>query len=434
MIINSKEPVRLREKELKNGVKSLYLDIIQDGHRWYEFLKLYILPGNDPVTKMKNQSALDSAQLIKAKRLIDLQNGQTGMMTAKQRNVLFIDYYHDYYTNRPNISAGYKQAAEFALVRWISYAGENVRLSQITPEMLIGFGKYLGEVHNVYNKRKVKIYAGEGREEKYITTKEAEDLVRELSFRQRKSFAEISRLTGISESTVRFLRLKLLRGGKEQKLSSGTIKRYFKCVTTVLNRASGKGLIVANPVAALDARERPQERTPERTHLSLDEVAKLIDTPCSYHVVKRMFLFSCFTGLRLSDVLNLKWSNIDHDMMCTTMQKTKTAVYVPLSQNAKRWMFDLDELPGEYIFDGCPDKNTIGRCIDKWVKTAGITKHVTFHIARHTFATLALEYGADLYTVSKLLGHQKITTTQIYAKVVDKKKVEAVNLIPDLNK
>ena len=433
MKLNSKEPVRLREKKLKNGVKSLYLDIIQDGQRSYEFLKLYILPGNDPATREKNQSAIESAQVIKAERLVELQQGKANIMSAKKRNIRFVDYYREYYTERPYISAGYRRSAEFALVRWINYIGEDIHLSKVTPEILMGFGKYLGKVHNIYNRRKVKIYPGEGREGGSIPTKEAEDIVRELSFRQKKSFAEISRLTGIHECTVRFIRLKLLRGGKEQPLSSGTIKRYFKCVSTVLNRASGRGLIAVNPVAALDARERPQERTPERVYLTLDEVSRLAKAPCDYPVVKRMFLFSCFTGLRLSDVKSLTWDNVVGEKICVVQQKTKTAVYIPLSKNAKRWMTDDEELPEKTMFPGCPDKNTMARCINKWVRRAGIGKHVTFHIARHTFATLSLEYGADLYTVSKLLGHQKITTTQIYAKVVDKKKEEAVNLIPDLN-
>jgi site-specific recombinase XerD len=70
--------------------------------------------------------------------------------------------------------------------------------------------------------------------------------------------------------------------------------------------------------------------------------------------------------------------------------------------------------------------------LKKWAFTAGITKNITFHTGRHTFATMMLSLGADIYTVSKLLGHKELATTQIYAKVLDKRKQDAVSLIPNL--
>lgn len=84
-----------------------------------------------------------------------------------------------------------------------------------------------------------------------------------------------------------------------------------------------------------------------------------------------------------------------------------------------------------FVFD-LPNYFTINRCVKKWAKDAEIKKDVTFHIARHTFATTLLTLGADIYTTSKLLGHQNIRTTQIYAEVVNKKKVEAVNLLDNV--
>lgn len=98
--------------------------------------------------------------------------------------------------------------------------------------------------------------------------------------------------------------------------------------------------------------------------------------------------------------------------------------------NAKEWMPERMDSP--LVFAGAEKYYTVARIISRWAKKAGINKHVTFHVSRHTFATLELTYGADLYTVSKLLGHTKIETTQIYAKIVDEKKVKAVNLIPTL--
>ena len=433
---NIKEPVRLREKPLKDGVKSLYLDIYQDGQRHYEYLKLYINPGTDPITRKKNKAAMDAARVIQAKRLVEIQSGVANIMTADKRKIRFVDYYNEYYNTRPNISDKYKASASYALYRWINFAGEDVLLSKITPEMLIEFGKYLGSVHNMYRSRKVKIFPGEGREGGYIPTKEAEDLIWELSCHQKKSYSTISRETGIEIGTIGYIHRRLVSGGKELPLTDATIHAYFKFVTAVLNKASSKGLIAVNPVAALEMRERPQGRSPERTFLSLDEVSRLIDTPCpAYPILKNMFLFACFTGLRCSDVKALTWKKVDDNMIGTTMQKTQKAIYIPISNNARRWLPERGFAgPEDKVFTGYPTINTVCRTIDKWAKDAGIDKHVTFHIARHTFATLSLEYGADLYTVSKLLGHQRVTTTQIYAKIVDKKKEEAVNLIPDLKK
>ena len=77
-------------------------------------------------------------------------------------------------------------------------------------------------------------------------------------------------------------------------------------------------------------------------------------------------------------------------------------------------------------------EGTINKTLQKWAKDAGVAKHISFHVARHTHATMMLTLGADLYTVSKLLGHKNIATTQIYAKIVDKKKEEAISLIPNL--
>ena len=81
------------------------------------------------------------------------------------------------------------------------------------------------------------------------------------------------------------------------------------------------------------------------------------------------------------------------------------------------------------VFEGLTDPSWINRPLKKWIAAAGITKHITFHCARHTNATLLLANGTDIYTVSKMLGHTNVRTTQIYAKVIDEKKEQAANEI-----
>ena len=113
-------------------------------------------------------------------------------------------------------------------------------------------------------------------------------------------------------------------------------------------------------------------------------------------------------------------------------QKTGEPVYVPLSQNAIQWLPEKNKSEADGKVYSLPHVSTIEKWLSSWAEDAGLKKHITYHVSRHTFATLTLTYGADLYTVSKLLGHSNIQTTQIYAKIVDENKRKAVNLIPKL--
>ena len=114
------------------------------------------------------------------------------------------------------------------------------------------------------------------------------------------------------------------------------------------------------------------------------------------------------------------------------MQKTKEPLYLPISDEALKWLPQQNEAKGDGLIFPLTHEGTINKILQKWAKDAGVIKHISFHVARHTHATMMLTLGADLYTVSKLLGHKNIATTQIYAKIVDKKKEEAISLIPNL--
>ena len=102
---------------------------------------------------------------------------------------------------------------------------------------------------------------------------------------------------------------------------------------------------------------------------------------------------------------------------------------MPLSANALEWLPDRGDSKGEDFVFTLPSHFSINRSVKKWARDAEIEKNVTFHLSRHTFATTLLTLGADIYTTSKLMGHKNLRTTQIYAEVVNKKKVEAVNLM-----
>ncbi len=181
---------------------------------------------------------------------------------------------------------------------------------------------------------------------------------------------------------------------------------------------------------------RLKRRDTERTFLKLTEIEKLAQTPCRDHEVKRAFLFSCFTGLRLSDIRALQWQQIKGDTIEFRQKKTKGYEYLHLSEMARQILTDRPNpkvlnMQNTNIFN-IRSETQLGKVLKLWCKDAGIDKRVSFHTARHTFATLALTQGVDLYTVSKLLGHKTIQATQIYAKIVDEKKKAAMELLPTI--
>lgn len=221
----------------------------------------------------------------------------------------------------------------------------------------------------------------------------------------------------------------------QKKLAKGTARLYFNSSVTALNEAVREGIISENPNRLLKKEEKKLvcKNDSNRPHLNIEEIKTLIRTPCKNAAVKKAFLFACFCGLRVSDVKTLKWSDIrkETDGICISkkMIKTKQVVTIPLSENALAWMPSKGNAKLDDLVFCLPSYFTINYQIKQWAKEAGLEKNITFHVARHTFATTLLTMGADLYTTSKLLGHQNIKTTQVYAEVVNKKKVETVNLL-----
>ena len=109
-------------------------------------------------------------------------------------------------------------------------------------------------------------------------------------------------------------------------------------------------------------------------------------------------------------------------------KKTKGQETLPISADAVSILGERLSHE-EAVFQNLTYSEYNNQKIREWITRAGINKHITFHCARHTYATLQLTLGTDIYTVSKLLGHRDIKTTQVYAKIIDEKKVEAANRI-----
>ena len=382
--------MRIRFKQLSNGNQSIYLDyytgdVIRKenyvgGKRKYEFLKLYLIPERTREDKAKNEVTLALAKAIQSKRIVEVQNDAHGFQNTNKSRVNLLDYLE-------NIG---KQSAEQ------------------------GSRNYARTVLNTV--RALKLFRGD-----YIAFRDVD-----------KEF--LSEFTDYLRQMPKASKYGVLKTGG--RLSANSVVSYYGTLRTAINRAYKEGIITVNPTKEFDFASKVRQEPSRREYLTLDELKTLINTECRHEIVKRAFLFSCLCGLRVSDIRKLRWCDLQRSggrvRIEITMQKTKEPLYLPISDEALKWLPERGEAnDSDYIFP-LTHEGTVNDTLQHWAKVAGITKHISFHVARHTHATMMLTLGADLYTVSKLLGHKNIATTQIYAKIVDKKKEEAIGLIPNL--
>ena len=388
--VKLKEPVRIRFKQLSNGNQSIYLeyytgDVIRKenyvgGKRKYEFLKLYLIPERTREDKAKNEATLALAKAIQSRRIVEVQNDAHGFQNTNKSRVNLLDYLE-------NIG---KQSAEQ------------------------GSRNYARTVLNTV--RALRLFRGD-----YIAFRDVD-----------KEF--LSEFTDYLRQMPKASKYGVLKTGG--RLSNNSVVSYYGTLRTAINRAYKEGIITVNPTKEFDFASKVRQEPSRREYLTLDELKTLINTECRHEIVKRAFLFSCLCGLRVSDIRKLRWCDLQRSggrvRIEITMQKTKEPLYLPISDEALKWLPERGEAnDSDFIFP-LTHEGTVNDTLHHWAKVAGITKHISFHVARHTHATMMLTLGADLYTVSKLLGHKNIATTQIYAKIVDKKKEEAIGLIPNL--
>lgn len=369
--------VTLRTKAVSGGRQSFYLDIYKDGTRSYEFLKLYLVPETTPAAKVQNQNAEQAAKAIRNQREIDIIQGKGGIaQKSKGGKTLLLDWLQAYTIDaeRNNKSNTIKKNIVCTAKHIEAYKGKNTKLADIDEEWCKGFIEYL-------SKAPARSYTNNAK-----------------------------------------------------TLAKSTASVYFSLFVAVLSKAVREKLIPTNPATNLDhsARKPIKADDSNRPYLTIDEVKALIATDCRNKQTKSAFLFACFTGLRISDIRSLKWSNIvkrdGFYYISIVMKKTRRALpEIVLNNQALKWM--PKKQGTDFVFSLPEHGSTINGMLKRWAKKAGITKDISFHVSRHTFATMELTLGADLYTVSKLLGHTDISTTQIYADIINKKRDEAVGLL-----
>ena len=216
-----------------------------------------------------------------------------------------------------------------------------------------------------------------------------------------------------------------------KKVSNNSASCYFSKVKQSFNEVMREGLPLQNNPARYI---RIKTTKSNRQFLTKSELELLINTPPPNKQVANAFIFSCFTGLRLSDIKNFTFDKIYNDRINVRQGKTKEFVEIKLPETAKKILEEqllINDYDNGKVFNLLNDDRANAK-IKKWIETAGIKKHITFHCARHTFACLLLATGSNIYTVSKLLGHTDIKHTLIYASLVDGVRDQAIDNLPEL--
>lgn len=376
MTQKKKEVVYLRKRPRSNGTVALYLDICRDGKRKNEYLKLYLVPEHTREDKKKNKEVLKLAEAMRAKRVVEIQSKDFGIDVATHEDAMFLEVMRKIIDRKEGTT---KTSWQNCLAHILKFeSNERITFGEITPQWVRGFRNYLDT--------KAMQWA--------IDTRK--------------------------------------RDVEPKPISQGTKALMFQKFCTVFNIAMREGIIRNNPTIGVERFKEPES---DREFLTIDEIRKLHKTPPPNEDLAQAFFFSCLTGLRWSDIVKLRWSEVQEwntgIRIVFKQQKTGGLEYLDLNTQAASMLGERGN-PDDRVFPKLGPIQSARIGIAAWVRSAGINKHITFHCARHTFAVMMLDLGVDLYTVSKLLGHKSIETTQVYAKILDKNKKAAVERIPDI--
>ncbi|QED36720.1 site-specific integrase [Antarcticibacterium arcticum] len=372
--------IKLKKKKLATGKYSLYIEYYkgkvrdaegkQTHNREFEYLKeyLYISP-QTPSEKKENAETLLRAEQILSIRKAEYAQGKYGIKDRSKDKLLFLTYYDKLKEERFESKGNYDNW-DAAQNHIEDYCKKKkITFEDIDEDFVLGFKKYLNKTSRTKSN------------------------------------------TPLSQNT-KYTYFNKFKAALRQAFEDGYTRRNF--ATAVKGFAEGET---------------------SREHLTQEELQAMAKAFCKHPVLKSAFMFSCLTGLRWSDINKLTWSEVrdeeEETRLVFKQKKTSGQEYQFISSQARK-LLGKRKNENDRVFQGLKYGAHFNAEILRWCMRAGITKHITFHSARHTHAVLLLENGADIYTVSKVLGHKEIRTTQVYAKIVDKKKKEAAYLIPEL--
>jgi site-specific recombinase XerD len=220
--------------------------------------------------------------------------------------------------------------------------------------------------------------------------------------------------------------------------NNSTIK-YIRNFGKIIKQSYVNGWIEKDPFLSYKGKVREVERV----YLSQEEIETIINKELAIkrlELVRDMFVFSCFTGLAYIDVFNLSKANIiigidGEKWISTHRQKTESASKIPIL-TVTQMIIDKYENHPQCLSNNkllpILSNQKMNAYLKELADLCNINKELTFHIARHTFATtVTLTNGVPIESVSKMLGHKDLRTTQHYAKVLDKKVSEDMKILKD---
>ena len=220
---------------------------------------------------------------------------------------------------------------------------------------------------------------------------------------------------------------------------NGAVSMYNR-FKKVIKYATEKGLFVKNPCDGVTI--KCDTEVIKKAILSEDEIKTLVS--CHYdrenEVLRNAFVFSLFSGVRYCDVCSITFDCIDFQNKIITFDQNKThghssrsVVTIPIGNMLMKILLRQKEISkGKFVFD-MPTEAMCRKFLKRWTEKAGITKHITWHCARHSFAVNILNNGANIKTVSNLLGHASLKHTEKYLRAVDALKVQAIESLPDID-
>ncbi len=372
--------VKLRQKAISGNRQSLYLDFYpaiphpETGEPTRrEFLGLYLFDkAKNPIDKQHNKETLQLAEQIRQKR--------------------------ENHLNKPEIYTGYEL--------------EQNRIKELGEQNFVAYFKTLTD------KRKASNHDNWVSAYNYL----------EAFTKGNLKFADLNEKF-CNEFKEYLLTTKSNKNSKTT-LAQNSAVSYFNKLKATLKQAYKDGYLTTELNAKIEPIKQAETR---RNFLTIEELNSLVKTECNNPLLKRAALFSALTGLRFSDIKNLVWGELEYIegngyFIQFKQQKTKGVEMMPISEQAYSLLGERKE-PTDKVFEGLTYSAYENKHLYQWIGAAGITKDITFHCFRHTFATLQLSKGTDIYTVSKMLGHRELKTTQIYAKIIDQTKREAADKI-----